>query len=102
MRKTISIIYSTLPENGISCNSENIMCMYISVNTQWQHNLVVKLIPAHTFSNINYWYIKSIKQMQMRLLHVKWVPCHHSMACPQVCRWRRRPPDMEGSCKYIE
>jgi hypothetical protein len=52
-------------------------------------------------------------------IHVRWVPCHHGMARPQVmdvkwgllsqrhgvpsgCGWRRHPPGMEGSYEYIE
>jgi len=27
---------------------------------------------------------------------------HYGMACPRVVEWRRRPPDVDGSCEYIE
>jgi hypothetical protein len=39
----------------------------------------------------------------------RWVTCDHSMANTQIAVggdslqiWRRQPPDMEGSCEYIE
>jgi hypothetical protein len=34
-------------------------------------------------------------------IFVKWVPCHHGVACPQDADWWRRSPDMEGIA-YVE
>jgi hypothetical protein len=36
------------------------------------------------------------------IVHVKWVSCHHVTARPQVADGGVWPPDMEGSCEYIE
>jgi hypothetical protein len=36
------------------------------------------------------------------VLHVMWVPLSPLHGASSDCGWRRRPPDMEGSCEYIE
>jgi hypothetical protein len=44
--------------------------------------------------------------MMMMMIHIRPCyagPCHHGMVgASSGCGWRRRPPDVEGSCEYIE
>jgi hypothetical protein len=36
------------------------------------------------------------------VIHVKWFPCYHNMAHPQVCGWNGQRPDKMGSCSCVE
>jgi hypothetical protein len=40
--------------------------------------------------------------MWYRMSYVRWVPCHHGMALPQVAVGEEGLQIMEGSCEYIE
>jgi hypothetical protein len=37
----------------------------------------------------------------MNFCHVRWVPCHNSMAYPWL-QMEGQPPAMAGGCEYIE
>jgi hypothetical protein len=39
------------------------------------------------------------KECRLNTMHVRWVPCHHGMAHPQIAD---RGDPSKGSCEYIE
>jgi hypothetical protein len=45
------------------------------------------------------------RDFQLFYFHAKWVPVGPLLprhGASPGCGWRRQPPDMEGSCEYIE
>jgi hypothetical protein len=69
----------------------------------FQDPLVKQIVGEWPFCPFIHSFKKCTERMYFVSLYLYSLePCHYGMAPSSGCGWRRRPPDVEGSCKYIE